>query len=115
MINKHGREELVVSIITRVELYSVYSRVMKISDIELEALVLYTLEKTGVTIKELDPDELFKRAMEYANELKLTALDLLHVTAAYLFGCKSFLTFDNDIVEHGETIEKNLGIKINTL
>lgn len=112
-INKYNNAELIASIITQIELYSVYSRVMNISDIELDALVLYTLEKTRVSIKELDLNELFTNAIKYANKLKLKTLDLLHITAAYMLDCDSFITFDKDILARAKIIEENLGIKIN--
>ncbi len=103
---------LVTSIISRVELYSVFSRTMEISDLELEALVEYTFEKTGTVLKDLSLEEVFSNAVIYANRLKLRTLDLLHVVAAYVLGCESFLTFDKNILSRAEMIEDSLGLRI---
>ena len=103
---------LVTSIISRVELYSVFSRTMEISDLELEALVEYTFEKTGTVLKDLSLEEVFSNATIYANRLKLRTLELLHVVAAYVLGCELFLTFDKNILSRAEIIEDSLGLRI---
>ncbi len=103
---------LVTSIITQVELYSVFSRTMEISDLELEALVEYTFEKTGTILRDLSLEEVFSNAVIYANRLKLRTLDLLHVVAAYVLGCKSFFTFDKNILSRAKIIEDSLGLRI---
>jgi len=43
-------KKLVTSMLSVVELYSVFSRIMKLDDAELEALVEFTLRKCGVSV-----------------------------------------------------------------
>jgi predicted nucleic acid-binding protein len=111
-VEKYGSYELVVSDLTVVELYSVYSRTMNISDIELDALVRYTLRKTGVVKPRIDWNKVFREASRYANKVKLKTLDLLHLTVAALLGCKLFLTFDKDIINKKDPIYSTLSIKV---
>ncbi len=107
-----GHDELVVSKFVVVELYSVYSRTMSLSDIELEAIVQYTLRKANVQVINVDWDKLIAKASSYANKLKLKTLDLLHVTASYLIGANSIITFDKDIKKKADTIQKELQITV---
>ena len=102
----------VISQLVILELYSVFSRVMSISDVELEALVNYTIRKCGVEVIIVDWDELYTRSLRYANKLKLRTLDLLHVIASHLLGAKTLISFDKDINSKGDLINKLLGIEV---
>jgi len=101
-----------VSDLTIVELYSVFSRTMDLSDIEINALVKYTLRKTGVRRICVKWEKVFKQAKDYANSFKLKSLDLLHLTIAIISDCSFFITFDNDILKKSKIIEEKTGIKI---
>ncbi len=97
--------ELVASKLVVVELYSVYSRTMRLGDVEVEALVRYTLRKAGV--RDVDWNTVLSKASLYANKLKLKTPDLLHVIASHLIGASSMITFDEDIKNKAETIKEN--------
>ncbi|MEM1645244.1 MAG: PIN domain-containing protein [Ignisphaera sp.] len=56
MYPKEGKK--VISKLVLAELYSVYSRRIKVSDEELEALVNYTLSKCGCELEEVEFDKL---------------------------------------------------------
>ncbi len=112
IIRKLRNEKLIISKITVLELYTVFSRIMNISDEEIEALVEYTIKKARVNIEDIDLGELVTIAIEYSNKLKLKTLDLLHVVAAKLLNANSIATFDKDIIKKAKIIEQNLGLKI---
>ena len=97
LISSHRGEDLVVSQLVILELYSTFGRVMDVSDIELEALVKYVIRVCGVKSIEVDWDALYQQSLSYANKLKLRTLDLLHVVAAHLIGAKAIMSFDKDI------------------
>ncbi len=98
--------------LTTVELASVFSRVTGSAGEELEALVEYTLRRCGVEVIEVDWRDVFSLALEQAGNLRLKALDLLHVAAAYRAGAEAFLTFDRDILSKGEAVERHLGLRV---
>ncbi len=102
----------VASGLTVVELASVFSRVTGAADEELEALVEYTLRRCGVDVIEVDWEGVFSLATEQAGNLRLKALDLLHVAAASRAGAGAFLTFDGDILSKGGAVERHLGLKV---
>ena len=112
LLSKHDSSELVVSQIVVLELYSVFSRTMNLSDVEIEALVNYTIRKCGARIIHVEWDELFSKALSYANALKLRTLDLLHVTAAHLIGASAIITFDKDVWNKHKTIKDLTGIEV---
>ena len=58
LISKYEKHRLVASQITTLELYSVFSRTMNLSDVELEALVKYTIRKCNVDVINVDWREL---------------------------------------------------------
>ncbi|OYT39712.1 MAG: hypothetical protein B6U89_03700 [Desulfurococcales archaeon ex4484_58] len=80
---------------------------MKLTSIELEALVKYTLRKTNVKNLMLNGILIFKQATRYANELKLRSIDLLRVTIASSSNYKIFLTFNKDILENHILSQRN--------
>ena len=104
--------ETVISELTIIELYSVYSRTMNLSEEEIEALVEYTLRVTGVLMVKVDWNRLLNKAISYANKLKLKTLDLLHVVSSYLIGSTSIVTFDNNIKKKEDIIRKEFKIKV---
>ncbi|MCD6196046.1 MAG: type II toxin-antitoxin system VapC family toxin [Staphylothermus sp.] len=101
-----------VSDLSIVELYSVFSRTMDLSDIEINALVKYTLRKTSVQRINVKWERVFKQAKEYANIFKLKSLDLLHLMVAIISNCSYFITFDKDILKRSKVIEEETNIKI---
>lgn len=105
-------EKKLVSDLTIIELYSVFSRTMNLSNIEIEALVKYTLRKTNVEKLSVKWDRIYRRAIKLANELKLKSLDLLHITIASLSNCRFFATFDKDILRKSAIIREKLGLEI---
>jgi len=112
LISGYQENEIVISQLVVLELYSVYSRIMNLSDIELEALVSYTIKKCKVKIATINWDELYSQSLSYANKLKLKTLDLLHVVAAYLVGAKTLISFDKDINIKGSIIRDLLGLEV---
>ena len=96
------------------ELYAVYSRVMGLSDVELEALVEYSLASVGASVGHVDCTKLFTVAQSYAHLLRLRTLDLLHVVAAHLLGAEGIVTLDKDIVARSRVVEETLGMKVYT-
>ncbi|MCD6301101.1 MAG: type II toxin-antitoxin system VapC family toxin [Staphylothermus sp.] len=101
-----------VSDLTIIELYSVFSRAMDLKDIEIDALVKYTIRETGVKRIDIMWKNIFNRAKEYAYALKLKTLDLLHLTIAVVYNCSLFITFDKDIIRKSKIIEGLTGIRI---
>ena len=112
LISGYQENEIVISQLVVLELYSVYSRIMNLSDIELEALVNYTIKKCKVKIATINWDELYSQSLSYANKLKLKTLDLLHVVAAYLVGAKTLISFDRDINNKRSIIRDLLGLEV---
>ncbi|WP_244403940.1 type II toxin-antitoxin system VapC family toxin [Pyrolobus fumarii] len=105
---------LVASQLVVLELFAVYSRVMKVNDIELEAIVEYSLATLGARVEQVECVKLFAEAQRYAHVLRLRTLDLLHVVSAYLLGAEGIATFDRDIVAKSTTIEETLGLRVYT-
>ncbi|BDC18848.1 PIN domain-containing protein [Acidianus sp. HS-5] len=90
--------ERIVSKLVLVELYSVYSRRVKISNEELEALVNYTLSKCKCELEEIDFDKVIDLAVKISNKVKLKTLDLLHLSASILLESE-ILSLDKEIIE----------------
>ena len=105
-------EDKYVSDLTIVELYSVFSRTMDLSDIEINALVKYALRKTNVQKINVKWEKVLRQAKDYANSFKLKSLDLLHLTVAIICNCSFFITFDKDVLKKSKIIEEKTGIKI---
>lgn len=99
----------VVSRLTLVELVSVYSRAGLEEPIPL---AIYSIRSTGARVVEVDLDAVLREAVVKAPDLRLRTLDLLHVIACGVAGCKGFATPDLDIVRRSSTISKNLGIEV---
>ncbi|MHC1601265.1 MAG: type II toxin-antitoxin system VapC family toxin [Candidatus Nezhaarchaeales archaeon] len=112
LLSQHRDEDFAVSQLVILELYSVFSRVMELSDDELEALVNYAIKVSNAKNISIEWDDICRLAPRYANKLKLKVLDLLHVIAAYSTGIKRFMSFDKDINDRAEVIEKLLGIEV---
>ena len=105
---------LVASQLVVVELFSVYSRVLRLSDVELEALVEYSLWVTGVEVRRVDCEKLLLEARLKAGSLRLRTLDLLHVLSASLLGAEGIATFDRDIVSKRDVIGEELHLDVYT-
>lgn len=112
IIDRCCRDKLIISQIVVLELYSIFSRVMSISDVGLEALVNYTIKRCGVNIAYVDWDKLYGQALSYANKPKLKTLDLLHTIAAYILGAKVMFSFDKDINRRSIVIKDLLGLDV---
>ena len=99
----------VVSRLVLLELASVYSRVGFEDPI---ALAIYSIDRVGARIMELDYSILMSRALVYAPQLRLKTLDLLHVLACSIMGADSIATFDRDIISRSSIIRNTLGIDV---
>ena len=96
MYPKDGKK--VVNKLVLAELYSVYSRRMKVSDEELEALVNYTLNKCKCEIEEVDFDKVIDFAVKISNKVKLKTLDLLHLSISIILQSE-ILSLDEEIMK----------------
>ncbi|AAY79739.1 type II toxin-antitoxin system VapC family toxin [Sulfolobus acidocaldarius] len=94
VVPKEG--ERIISDIVELELYSVFSRTLKLSEEELDALVNYTVLKGNCKKEELDFNKLFETAKSLANITKLKSLDLLHLSASILLNCE-LITLDKEL------------------
>ena len=112
LITKYRKDEMIISQLVMLELYSVFSRVMDVGDVELEASVNYTIRKCNTRVASVEWDELYSKSLSYANKLKLKTLDLLHVIAAHLLGVKILISFDKDINSKSKLIKSLLGIEV---
>ena len=100
-----------VSRLTLVELATVYTR----ADLENPvALAMYSVEKAGASIARVDFNEVLEKAVSHAERLRLRTLDLLHVVASSILGCKVFFTIDTDIINKSEKIKEELDITVVT-
>ncbi len=97
LLNRISKDKF-VSDLTIIELYSVFSRTMNLSDVDIKALVKYTLRRTNVQKMNVKWEKVFRQAKDYANSFKLKSLDLLHLTIAITSNCSYFITFDKDIL-----------------
>ncbi len=75
------------------------------------AVAIYSVEKAGVEIVDVDFNNMLTVALELSSVTKLRTLDLLHVTACKLIGAKRFVTFDEDIVAKLSDVKEKLGIE----
>ncbi len=110
-LSKAPVDERVCSQVTVLELFSVLSRALSVSDEELEAAVEYSLRKTGASVVRVDWEKLYWKAIDAANKVKLRTLDLLHAVAAKLAGAEAVLTFDDDMLSKSKALEECLGIR----
>lgn len=102
------RGRRVVSWLTLVELSSVYSRAGMEHP---SALALYSIEKVGAELADLDMETVIREALKLSSRLRLRTLDLLHISASIQAGCKFFMTLDREIRRKSEELE-NMGITI---
>jgi len=112
LVSRYSGKKMFVSQLVVLELYSVFSRVMAVGDVELEALVSYVMDRCGVELVDVEWSELYARSLSYANKLKLKTLDLLHVVAAYLLGTGTLISFDRDLNDRRGLIKSVLGIEV---
>ncbi|ACP37994.1 type II toxin-antitoxin system VapC family toxin [Saccharolobus islandicus] len=104
IVPKEGRDEKVISKLVIVELYSVYSRRMSVSEEELEALVNYTLTKCGCKVEEVDFGKVMELAITLSGKAKLKTLDLLHLSASKLMSSE-ILSLDKEIMNVKEKLK----------
>ena len=114
LLARRRGSRLVVSQLVVTELYAVYSRTMGLSDVEVEALVEYSLSSLGASVEQVDCTRLFAEAQKHASTLRLRTLDLLHVVSAYLLGADAIATLDRDIVARRRVIRDVLGLEVYT-
>ena len=112
LLTEYDYEELIISQLVVLELYTVFSRVMNISNAELEALVNYTIKKSNTKLIPIEWEALYSEAINYANKLKLRTPDLMHVVSAYILRTKAIMTFDKDIISKRSLINDLLNIEI---
>jgi len=89
--------EKLVSKLVLIELYSVYSRRLNVSDEELEAIVNYIIHKCGCKVEDVEFDKAVDLAVKLSNKVKLKTLDLLHLSAAKLLGSE-IMSLDKEII-----------------
>ena len=94
---------------TLVELASVYSRAGLKDPV---ALAIYSVEKAGAGIAVLDFNEVLEKAVLHAGRLGLRTLDLLHVVASSVLGCRALITLDTDIINKSVRIGEELGVRV---
>jgi predicted nucleic acid-binding protein len=99
----------IVSRLTLLELISVYSRAGLEDPV---VLALYSIERAGASVTEVDYNEVLEKAVLYAERLRLRTLDLLHVVASSILGCGLFITLDADIISKSRKIGEELGIRV---
>jgi predicted nucleic acid-binding protein len=63
----------------------------------------------------VDFNEVLEKAVLHAEKLRLRTLDLLHVVASSILGCKVFFTLDTDIINKSEKIKEELDITVVTI
>ncbi|MCC6056899.1 MAG: PIN domain-containing protein [Desulfurococcaceae archaeon] len=110
LVNKLSRDR-VASMLTLVELTSVYSRAGLENPL---VLALYSIEVVNARIADVDFNNVLKNAFTYAQKLKLRTLNLLHIVVASITECKKFATFDNEIIKKSKDITSNLEIEVVT-
>jgi len=99
----------VVSRLTLVELTSVFSRANLDNPI---AFALYSIEKSGAKVKDVDFNNVIVKAPGLAKDLKLKTLDLLHLAICAEINAESFATFDESIISKSEDIYRVLKVRI---
>jgi predicted nucleic acid-binding protein len=98
-----------VSRLTLVELVSVYSRAGLEDPV---ALAIYSVERAGAGVAGVDFDEVLEKAVLHAERLRLRTLDLLHVVASSVLGCRLFITLDTDVINKSEGVRRELGVEV---
>jgi len=121
-------EEMLVSLLTLVELYAYVSR--RIGALKLPphyarlgqkekvaAVVIHVLKHAGAQPVDNTPADLLQKAMQLAHALKLKTLDLLHIAYALHLAEKglihTFATLDKEIAERRDVVER-LGLRLLT-
>jgi hypothetical protein len=111
LINKLPKDRA-TSMLTLVELASVYSRAGLEKPL---ALALYSIDVVNARIiDDIDFNTVLRKALTYAQQLRLRTLDLLHIVTASTIGCKKFATFDSEIIRRSNAIASALGIEVVT-
>ena len=108
LINKLPKDR-VISMLTLVELASVYSRAGLEKPL---ALALYSIDVVKARIIDTDFNTVLRKALTYTHQLELRTLDLLHIVTASTIGCKKFVTFDSEIIRRSNAIANALGIEV---
>lgn len=108
MLNSTSGRRL-VSRLTLVELVSVYSRAGLEDPV---ALAIYSVERAGAGVAGVDFDEVLEKAVLHAERLRLRTLDLLHVVASSVLGCRLFITLDTDVINKSEGVRRELGVEV---
>lgn len=137
LLSRFSGEELIISELNIIEMYSVLSRNIDLIEVEglardisqdelVVALVALAIEKANVKLvplrlasrkyllgnKSIVLTNVGALAIEKAMKLKLKTLDLLHIAIAELLEADIFLTLDRGIIKRSQEIEKGTGIKI---
>ena len=111
LINKLPKDRA-TSMLTLVELASVYSQAGLEKPL---ALTLYSIDVVNARIiDDIDFNTVLRKALTYAQQLRLRTLDLLHIVTASTIGCKKFATFDSEIIRRSNAIASALGIEVVT-
>jgi len=99
----------VVSKLTLVELTSVFSRANLDNPM---AFALYSIEKSGAKVEDVDFNNAIVKAPRLAQYLKLKTLDLLHLAICAEINAESFATFDESIISKSEDIYRMLKVRV---
>jgi predicted nucleic acid-binding protein len=111
LVNKLPKDRA-TSMLALVELASVYSRAGLEKPL---ALTLYSIDVVNARIiDDIDFNTVLRKALTYAQQLRLRTLDLLHIVTASTIGCKKFATFDSEIIRRSNAIASALGIEVVT-
>lgn len=101
---------MVTSGVTKLEIRSVLSRTTKLKEEEIEAFVLYAGEMS-IEVRELDMNEVIRRASEVVYFVKMKTLDILHVASCLLIGADTIVSFDREFTEKRKLL-LGLGISV---
>jgi predicted nucleic acid-binding protein len=108
LVNKLPKDR-VTSMLTLVELVSVYSRAGLEKPL---ALALYSIDVVKARIIDTDFNTVLRKAPTYAHQLRLRALDLLYIVTASTIGYKKFAIFDSEIIRKSRAVANALGIEV---
>jgi len=109
LIKSLGSEKRIISSLVLVELASVYSRANLENPLQL---AFYSVELIKAQQTNIEFNQVLKRSLTLAPQLKLRTLNLLHIAACHTTKAEKFATLDKEIAFKSEIISNLIGIKI---
>ena len=106
-------DEKVTSPVVVLELKSVLARTTTLDTYEIEAFVDY-LPEIKIKVPEVDMDKVVSMASEFAVNIRMRTLDILHIAAGVVLEADNFLTFDREFLEKEKEIA-NIGLRVKPL